>query len=110
MFLLRYSSILIFLSISAVLSTVIFVLSFLLSAKDSDSEKLTAYECGFNPFEDNRNEFEIRFYVVAILFLIFDLEISFLFPFILAIDIVNDVALHAMLVFLIVLTVGFLYE
>ena len=82
MFLKNYSSILIFLSASVILSLIIFVLSFIVSQKADDREKLTAYECGFNPFEDSRNEFDVRFYLVAILFLIFDLEISFLFPFI----------------------------
>ena len=80
MFLRSYTSILIFLSASLILSLIIFVLSFLVSQKADDREKLTAYECGFNPFEDSRNEFDVRFYLVAILFLIFDLEISFLFP------------------------------
>ena len=80
MFLINYSSILVFFISSIVLSTIVFGLSYLLSSKADDVEKLTAYECGFNPFEDSRSEFDIRFYIVAILFLIFDLEISFLFP------------------------------
>jgi NADH:ubiquinone oxidoreductase subunit 3 (subunit A) len=66
-----------------VLSSIIFFLSFALSSKLDDAEKLTIYECGFNPFSDSRSEFNIKFYIVAILFLIFDLEISYLFPFIL---------------------------
>ena len=81
MFLANYFSILIFFAISIILAAIIFFLSFFLSSKLDDAEKLSAYECGFNPFSDSRSEFDIKFYIVAILFLIFDLEISFLFPF-----------------------------
>ena len=110
MFLKNYSSILIFLSASVVLSLIIFVLSFIVSQKADDREKLTAYECGFKPFEDSRNEFDVRFDLVAILFLIFDLEISFLFPFIVSFYNINSIGLYSMLFFLFVLTVGFVYE
>ena len=110
MFLKNYSSILIFLTASLILSLVIFTLSFLVSQKADDREKLTAYECGFNPFKDSRNEFEIKFYLVAILFLIFDLEISFLFPFIMCLDQLTIVGVGSMFIFLLVLTVGFYYE
>ena len=110
MFLKNYSSILIFLSASVILSLIIFVLSFLVSQKADDREKLTAYECGFNPFEDSRNEFDVRFYLVAILFLIFDLEISFLFPFIASFHCINFIGLYSMFFFLFILTVGFVYE
>ena len=110
MFLKNYSSILIFLSASVILSLIIFVLSFLISQKADDREKLTAYECGFNPFEDSRNEFDVRFYLVAILFLIFDLEISFLFPFIASFRCINIVGPYSMFFFLFILTVGFIYE
>lgn len=65
---------------SLCLSIIIFGLSYFLSSEASDKEKLSAYECGFNPFEDARNQFDVRFYLVAILFIIFDLEVSFLFP------------------------------
>ena len=65
---------------SLVLSCVIFALSYFLSSRSIDKEKISAYECGFNPFEDARNQFDVRFYLVAILFIIFDLEVSFLFP------------------------------
>ena len=110
MFLKNYSSILIFLTASVILSLIIFVLSFLVSQKADDREKLTAYECGFNPFEDSRNEFDVRFYLVAILFLIFDLEISFLFPFIASFHCINFIGLYSMFFFLFILTVGFVYE
>ena len=76
----EYSSILIFLIIALLISLAIFSLSYLLIPQKSDQEKISAYECGFNPFDDARSTFDIRFYLVAILFLIFDLEVSFLFP------------------------------
>jgi NADH-quinone oxidoreductase subunit A len=95
---------------SVILSSIIFFLSFFLSLKLDDTEKLTAYECGFNPFGDSRVEFDVKFYIVAILFLIFDLEISFLFPFIVYLDYATVLGFYCMLFFLFVLTVGFVYE
>jgi NADH-quinone oxidoreductase subunit A len=76
----EYFFIFVFLCVSLVLSCVIFALSYFLSSRSIDKEKISAYECGFNPFEDARNQFDVRFYLVAILFIIFDLEVSFLFP------------------------------
>ena len=110
MFAFNYLSIFAFLLFSMVLSTVIFFLSFLLSSKLDDAEKLTIYECGFNPFNDSRFEFNIKFYIVAILFLIFDLEISYLFPFVVALDVISNVGVFFMLFFLFILTVGFFFE
>ena len=78
--LLNYSNIFIFLLFSLFLSVLIFNLSFILIKQKDDLEKLTAYECGFNPFSDSRVKFEIRFYIVGILFIIFDIELTFLFP------------------------------
>jgi len=92
------------------LSCIIFFLSFVLSAKLDDAEKLTAYECGFNPFSDSRSEFDVKFYIVAILFIIFDLEISFLFPFSVCLDLLSITGAYSMLIFLFLLTVGFFYE
>jgi NADH-quinone oxidoreductase subunit A len=77
---LEYFYLLIFVLISILLSFIIFILSYVLASQVYDSEKLSAYECGFQPFEDARNKFDIKFYLVAILFIIFDLEISYLFP------------------------------
>lgn len=74
-----------------------------------DAEKLTAYECGFNPFSDSRTEFDVKFYIIAILFIIFDLEISFLFPFSVCLDNISVVGFYCMLFFLFDLTIGFLY-
>jgi len=110
MFLISYLSVFLFLSLCILLSSIIFLLSYLLSTKSDDVEKLTAYECGFNPFEDSRGEFDIRFYIVAILFLIFDLEISFLFPFAVSVDNAESIAFYSMFYFLLILTVGFFYE
>ena len=110
MFSVNYFSILLFLLFSIVLSTIIFFLSFFLSSKLDDAEKLTAYECGFNPFSDSRSEFDVKFYIVAILFIIFDLEISFLFPFSVCLDTISNVGSYFMLIFLFLLTVGFFYE
>lgn len=76
----EYAIILIFFFISSLLSILLFLLSYLLTPQNLDQEKVSAYECGFNPFDDARSTFDVRFYLVAILFLIFDLEVSFLFP------------------------------
>lgn len=105
-----YFQIFIFLIFSVILSGIIYFLSFFLSPKIDDSEKLTIYECGFNPFSDSRSEFNIKFYIVAILFLIFDLEISYLFPFVVCLDFVTNIGIFFMLLFLLVLTIGFFFE
>jgi NADH-quinone oxidoreductase subunit A len=110
MFHLNYFSILLFFLFSTVLSTIIFFLSFVVSSKLDDSEKLSAYECGFNPFSDSRIEFDVKFYIVAILFIIFDLEISFLFPFSTCLNLISISSLYFMLFFLFILTVGFFFE
>jgi NADH:ubiquinone oxidoreductase subunit 3 (subunit A) len=108
--LLEYSTILVFLIFSLILSLILFGLSYILASQTSDVEKLSAYECGFNPFEDARTQFDVRFYLVAILFIIFDLEVSFLFPWSLVLNSVPVFAFWSMTAFLIILTVGFIYE
>ena len=110
MFKLNYFSIFLFLIFSIILSMIVFFLSFFLSSKLDDAEKLSAYECGFNPFSDSRSEFDVKFYIVAILFLIFDLEISFLFPFSVALNAIALEGVYSMLFFLFILTIGFFYE
>lgn len=110
MFLSNYLDILFFLLLNVVLGLIIFAIPTLVSKKFNDIEKLSSYECGFNPFIDTKIEFEIKFYIVAILFIIFDLEISLLFPFAICINSMSSPAVYSMLIFLIVLTVGFLYE
>ena len=106
----NYGNVYIFFLLSILLSTIIFFLSFLVSTKLDDTEKLSAYECGFNPFSDSRNEFDIKFYLIAILFIIFDLEISFLFPFSVCLNNIEISGIFAMLFFLWILTVGFIFE
>ena len=109
-FLKDYLPIIIFLIIALGLSCAFVVINFILSPKKPDPEKLSAYECGFEPFEDSRLEFDVRFYLVAILFIIFDLEIAFLFPWAVVIHEIGLTGLLAMAIFLLILTVGFIYE
>ncbi|GHF28720.1 NADH-quinone oxidoreductase subunit A [Kordiimonas sediminis] len=108
--LVQYLPILIFLGIAIVLS-VIFVGAAVLVAKQApDDEKLSAYECGFDAFEESRNQFDVRFYLVAILFIIFDLEVAFLFPWAVSLGEIGVYGFWSMMIFLGVLTVGFVYE
>ena len=100
----------VFLFISLALSLLILSLSFVFSIQKVDPEKVSAYECGFDPFDDGRNRFEVRFYLVAILFIIFDLEVSFLFPWTLCLGSIQFFGFWTMMLFLVVLTVGFIYE
>lgn len=93
-----------------ILSTVVLGLSYLLAIHTPDPEKTSAYECGFEPFEDARNRFDVRFYIVAILFLIFDLEVAFLFPWGVTFGLTGSVGYTVIVVFLLLLTVGFIYE
>ena len=110
----NYLPVLIFLTVATGLALVLLSLGLVigrLQAKaKSDKEKLSPYECGFEAFEDSRMKFDVRYYLVAILFIVFDLEIAFLFPWAVALDDVGMVALAAMGVFLLVLVVGFIYE
>jgi NADH-quinone oxidoreductase subunit A len=106
----EYLPILIFLAVAGALGVLLLTLGFLLSPRRPDPEKLSAYECGFEAFEDSRMKFDVRYYLVAILFIVFDLEIAFLFPWAVALDSIGIVGLAAMGVFLLVLVVGFIYE
>ncbi len=109
-FLRDYLSIIIFLFIALGLSVGFVVLNFLFSPKNPDPEKLSAYECGFEAFGDSRMEFDVRFYLVAILFIIFDLEIAFLFPWAISLGNLGPLGFWSMMVFLLILTIGFIYE
>ena len=109
-FLKDYLSIILFLIIALGLSVAFIVINFILSPKKPDPEKLSAYECGFEPFNDSRMEFDVRFYLVAILFIIFDLEIAFLFPWAISLGNIGLLGFCSMMVFLFILTVGFIYE
>ena len=109
-FLKDYFPIILFLVISLGLSIGFVVLNFILSPKKPDPEKLSAYECGFEAFDDSRMEFDVRFYLVAILFIIFDLEIAFLFPWSISLGKICFLGFFSMMIFLFILTVGFVYE
>ena len=109
-FLKDYLSIIIFLFVALSLSIGFVVLNFLFSPKKPDPEKLSAYECGFEAFSDSRMEFDVRFYLVAILFIIFDLEIAFLFPWAISLGNLGPLGFWSMMIFLFILTIGFIYE
>ena len=106
----NYLPILIFLGVAGGLGVVLLALGFLFGPGRPDAEKLSPYECGFEAFEDSRIQFDVRYYLVAILFIIFDLEIAFLFPWAVSLDTVGAFGIIAMGIFLIVLVVGFVYE
>ena len=113
-FLLQYLPIVIFLGIATIIGVAFLAAAAVLAPRAPDPEKLSAYECGFNAFDDARMKFDVRFYLVSILFIIFDLEVAFLFPWAVALmKLPHDVAAFAfwsMMTFLGVLTVGFIYE
>ena len=109
-YLAQYMPILIFLAIAIALALIIIVASLVVTPQHPDREKLSSYECGFEPFEDARGRFDVRFYLVAILFIIFDLEVAFLFPWAVSLGNIGLFGFWSMIVFLAVLTVGFVYE
>ena len=106
----NYLPVLIFLGVATGISLLLLGLGFLFGSGSKDAEKLSPYECGFEAFEDSRIKFDVRYYLVAILFIIFDLEIAFLFPWAAAFGSLSEVAFWSMIVFLVVLTIGFAYE
>jgi NADH-quinone oxidoreductase subunit A len=106
----NYIPILVFLGVAVGLGALLIALGFLFGPRRPDSEKLSAYECGFEAFSDSRMKFDVRYYLVAILFIVFDLEIAFLFPWAVALDSIGMVGLIAMGIFLFILVVGFVYE
>ncbi len=106
----EYLPILVFLAIAMILGLVLLALGLALGRGQKDAEKLSSYECGFEPFQDSRIKFVVRYYLVAILFIIFDLEIAFLFPWAVSLDVVGAFGIVAMGIFLGVLVVGFVYE
>ena len=105
-----YLPIVIFLAISLVIGLALLAAPFLVAFKAPDPEKLSAYECGFNAFDDARMKFDVRFYLVSILFIIFDLEVAFLFPWSVSFGTLGWFGFWSMMVFLAVLTIGFIYE
>ncbi len=106
----NYLPILIFLVVGLGLGGVLFVIGYFLGPNQPDSAKQSPYECGFDPFEDARIQFDVRYYLIAILFIIFDLEIAFFFPWAVALRDIGMVGFWAMMLFLAVLVVGFVYE
>ncbi|MDJ0950413.1 MAG: NADH-quinone oxidoreductase subunit A [Alphaproteobacteria bacterium] len=108
--LIEYLPILVFFGIALALSVAIIVASYIIAHQRPDSEKLSAYECGFDAFSDSRKQFDVRFYLVAILFIIFDLEVAFLFPWAISLGDIGLFGFWSMVIFLVILTVGFIYE
>lgn len=106
----NYLPILVFLGLAAGLSVALILISWIRGVNNPDPEKLSSYECGFEPFGESRSKFDVRFYLVAILFIIFDLEIAFLFPWAITLGNIGLFGFLSMMVFLTVLTVGFIYE
>ncbi len=106
----EYLPILIFFGLAVALGLGFILAALVLAPSNPDPEKLSAYECGFNAFDDARMKFDVRFYLVSILFIIFDLEVAFLFPFAMSFAEISDVGFWSMMTFLGVLTIGFIYE
>ena len=110
MYLINYLSIFIILCLVMFISVLVFSLSFLLFYQTVNDEKNSIYECGFVPFNDARSKFEVKFYLVSILFIVFDLEIAFLFPCVVSLSKFNAFGLSVLIVFLLLLALGFIYE
>ncbi len=108
--LMDYLPLVVFIGVALVIGLALMIAPFLVAYKQPDPEKLSAYECGFNAFDDARMKFDVRFYLVAILFIIFDLEVAFLFPWAVAFRDVGWFGFWSMMIFLGVLTIGFIYE
>ena len=109
-YLFEYLPIIIFIVIGGGIALVMTLSSRMIAPKNPDNEKLSAYECGFEPFDDARGRFDVRFYLVAILFIIFDLEIAFLFPWAISLGSIGALGFWSMMFFLFILTIGFIYE
>ncbi|MDR3495540.1 MAG: NADH-quinone oxidoreductase subunit A [Ancalomicrobiaceae bacterium] len=105
-----YIPIVVFIGVAGVIGMALLVAPFIVAYSRPDPEKLSAYECGFNAFDDARMKFDVRFYLVSILFIIFDLEVAFLFPWAVSFSHVGQFGFWAMMVFLAILTLGFIYE
>jgi NADH-quinone oxidoreductase subunit A len=109
LFIEEYSIILLFLIISIIIALLILGFSFVLAVQKPDSEKLSSYECGFDPYEDARHVFDVRFYIIAILFIIFDIEAIFLFPWIISLSHITSLGIWTMFDFIFELAIGYLY-
>ena len=109
-FLINYLALAVFIGVALVIGLALMAAPFLVAVRNPDPEKVSAYECGFNAFDDARMKFDVRFYLVSILFIIFDLEVAFLFPWAVAFKQLGAFGFWSMMVFLAVLTIGFIYE
>jgi NADH-quinone oxidoreductase subunit A len=105
-----YFPILVFLGVAVAIASLMAFAPMFINKRPYDAEKLSQYECGFEPFSDARGKFDVRFYLVAILFIIFDLEVAFLFPWAISLGKIGDLGFWSMMVFLTILTIGFIYE
>ena len=105
-----YIGLFIFLIVSIIIALLLFIVAYFISPKNIYAEKLSAYECGFEPFNEARETFDIHFYIVAILFIIFDLEVAFLFPWAVSLNEMPILGFWSMVIFLLLLTIGFVYE
>ena len=108
--LVEYLPILVFLGIALGLGLILLLAAAIIAIRNPDPEKVSAYECGFNSFDDARMKFDVRFYLVSILFIIFDLEIAFLFPWAISLGNIGLLGFVSMIIFLFILTIGFIYE
>ena len=108
--LLEYLPLVVFIAVAIAIGLALLVAPFIVAYQNPDPEKLSAYECGFNAFDDARMKFDVRFYLVSILFIIFDLEVAFLFPWAISLKSTGTFGFWSMVAFLAVLTVGFIYE
>ncbi len=106
----EYLPVLIFFLIAFAIAVIAVVASWIVAPQRPDSEKLSPYECGFEPFDDSRGRFDVRFYLVALLFIVFDLEVAFLFPWAVSLGDIGLFGFWSMIFFLVILTVGFIYE
>jgi NADH-quinone oxidoreductase subunit A len=105
-----YVPLVIFMAIAGIISLALLVAPFFVAPHKPDAEKLSTYECGFNAFDDSRMTFDVRFYLVSLLFIVFDLEVAFLFPWAVDFRQIGDVGFWSMMIFLAILTIGFVYE
>ena len=106
----NYIIVFILLFIFTIISFIFIFASYIFVFQDIDKEKMSPYECGFQPFEDTRNKFNIKYYLLAILFIVFDLELIFMLPWVLTLNFLDLYSYYLMLLFLIILTIGFIYE
>jgi len=105
-----FLNIYIFIIISLIISSIIILLSYILAVQKQDNEKVSAYECGFSPYDEARSRFDIKFYLVSILFIIFDIEVIYLVPYTMTASVINVYGFISILLFIIILTVGFAWE